>query len=315
MKTALIIGITGNFGGQMARTLSKNGWQIRALMRDPSKAPDWLSKSQINIGSARDENAVAKAAQGAALIVYAANPAYHRWHKEAMQMLEPTARVAENLELRILFPGNVYGYSPGPKAKTESDAMEPPTDKGEIRNRMEARLKQASQNGATVTIVRAGDFLGPNMHLGWLDYMLKEKKGYYSFAIPHNEQHVHYWTYLPDLCVNTVTLIESPESEFDIWHDPGLALTKEDWSNAFANNGFILKTKSFPWWFFKVVSPFSPMLREVLKMKYLWQSNVVMNGTKLKNKLGADLQETSLTEVVAALVGNPIEADLQLQTV
>ena len=314
MKTALIIGITGNFGGQMAQSLLKSGWQIKALMRDKSKAPNWLSPFQIHVGSARDENAVTRAAQDTALIVYAANPAYHRWHQEAMQMLEPVARVAETLKLRILFPGNVYGYSPGQKAKTESDTMQPPTDKGEIRLRMEARLKQASENGATVTIVRAGDFLGPNMHLGWLDYMLKGKGGRFSFAMPHNEQHVHYWTYLPDLCANTVKLIDSPESDFDVWHDLGLALNRYDWSRAFADNGYDLKTKNFPWWFFKIASPFSPMLREVLKMKYLWQSNVVMDGIRLKKKLGVELHETSLTKIVAALVEKLDETDFQPKT-
>ena len=108
MKTALIIGITGNFGGQMAQTLLQNGWQIRSLMRDRSKAPSWLPSSQIYIGSAQDENAVLRASQGVNLVVYAANPAYHRWHEEAMLTLEPTVRVAERLKLRILFPGNVY---------------------------------------------------------------------------------------------------------------------------------------------------------------------------------------------------------------
>jgi nucleoside-diphosphate-sugar epimerase len=302
MKRALIIGITGNFGSQMAQSLSENGWQIRALMRDKSKAPSWLSSSQICVGSATDENAVTKAAQGTSLIVYAANPAYHRWHQEAMRTLEPVVRVAETLKLRILFPGNVYGYSPREKAVTESEPMHPPTEKGEIRIQMETRLRQASKKGATVTIVRAGDFLGPNMHLGWLDHMLKGKGGQYSFAMPHDEEHVHYWTYLPDLCANTVKLIESPESDFDLWHDPGLALTRADWSSAFAENGCTLKMKKFPWWFFKIVSPFNPMLREVLKMRYLWQSKVVMDGSKLKNKLGSDLHKTSLTEIIAALL-------------
>jgi nucleoside-diphosphate-sugar epimerase len=315
MKVALIIGITGNFGGQMAQTLFQNGWQIRALMRDKSKAPSWLPSSQIHVGSALDENAVLQAAQGVNLVVYAANPAYHRWHEEAMLTLEPTVHVAEKLGLRILFPGNVYGYSPESKAKTESDVMEPPTDKGEIRLRMETRLKLASQNGAMITIIRAGDFLGPNMHLGWLDYMLKEKKGCYSLAMPHNKQHVHYWTYLPDLCANTVKLIESPESDFDVWHDPGLALTKNDWNNAFADNCLTLKTKNFPWWFFKVVSPFSPMLREVLKMQYLWQSNVIMDGTKLKKKLGSNRHQTSLTKIVAALLRKQDVVELQFKAV
>lgn len=304
MKTALIIGISGNFGGQMARTLSKNGWQIKTLMRDASKAPDWLASANIFTGSAQDESAVDQAAQGAELIVYAANPPYHKWHQEAMKMLEPTIRVAEKRGLRILFPGNVYSYAPQPTAIKESVTVKAPTDKGEIRVQMEERLKQASQNGASVTIIRAGDFFGPDMHLSWLKMILKKGKKGYSYSAPHDPQHVHFWSYLPDLCANAVKLVENPESNFDIWHDKGFALTLEDWRKAFSASGIALQIKKFPWPIFRILSLFSPMLREVIKMKYLWETNVVLDGTKLKNKLGKDLNSTALNEIVPLLANN-----------
>ena len=36
-KSALIIGITGGFGGAVASALNRNGWQIRALTRNPER--------------------------------------------------------------------------------------------------------------------------------------------------------------------------------------------------------------------------------------------------------------------------------------
>ena len=34
-RTALVIGVTGSFGGHAAQALLKHGWRIRALARDP----------------------------------------------------------------------------------------------------------------------------------------------------------------------------------------------------------------------------------------------------------------------------------------
>ena len=37
-RTALILGITGGIGGEVARTLLARGWHVRALHRNPEKA-------------------------------------------------------------------------------------------------------------------------------------------------------------------------------------------------------------------------------------------------------------------------------------
>lgn len=301
MKTALIIGVTGNFGNEMALALKAQNWNVKALMRDVSKAPEWMEPKNAIQGSARDDVAVKRACEGVDLIVYAANPQYHRWHEEALQMLEPVARIAEINKLSLLFPGNVYNFAPEAGRIKEVSSMAPPTDKGEVRVAMEQRLKEASKLGAKVTIVRAGDFLGPRTHMSWVDFIAKQKNGQMTFSMPHTAEHTHYWTFLPDLCANAALLVEQERSDFEVFHDPGLALQTSDWQQAFKDNAQILKVKGFPWWFFKVVSPFNPMLREVLKMQYLWRDNVVLDGTKMKEVLGSRLEQTSLAEVVEQL--------------
>ncbi len=302
MKTALVIGVTGNFGREMAIALAASGWAVKALMRYPSNRPSGIPLVEVVKGSASVKVDVEQAVQDCELIVYAANPKYHRWPQEAMAMLEPVAQVAEQRKLRLLFPGNVYNFNPQEQPVTEATAMQPPSAKGAIRVQMETRLKQASENGAQVTIMRAGDFLGGGMHMSWLDFMLKGKHGHYSLAMPHDTKHVHFWTYLPDLCANAATLLNEPVTDFDVWHDPGFALTTADWQQAFAQLKVEATIKRFPWWAFMFIAPFNPMIKEVQKMRYLWQQPVVLDGTKMRAALGERRQETGLNVILAAMI-------------
>lgn len=307
MKTALIIGVSGNFGQEMGLALKTAGWQVKALMRDAAKAPQWLDKTDIVEGNAREMQSVSDASRDVDLLVYAANPQYHRWHEDAMAMLEPTVKVAEQRKLRLVFPGNVYNFAPQTSGIQEKTSMNPPTDKGVIRQQMEARLERASRQGARVLIVRAGDFIGPSMQMSWLDQLISVGKGGASMKIPHDEQHRHFWTYLPDLCANTVRLIDRTDGPFDVFHDPGLALSQSDWQQAFRDVGVDLKLKSFPWWLFKVIGLFSPIIREILKMRYLWETQVVLDGSKMQAVLKDEFQATSLSEIIETVVLMPAE--------
>jgi len=308
MKTALIIGIGGNFGSEMARALKQQGWAIKALVRNASKAPSGLSAEQIVVGDAANLVDVRQAAQGVELLVYAANAPYHRWQQDALPMLEPSLQVAQEQGLRLLFPGNVYNYSPSDQAIDERVEQQPVTDKGRIRLKMEQRLLAASQQGARITLVRAGDFLGLAMQQSWLKMMLKPKGAGWHMAMPHDSEHVHFWSYLPDLCANAALLLhqqeqqEQPGGSLECWHDPGLALATDAWRQAFAVNGAEVKFGRFPWWLLRLIAPFHKLLNEVVKMRYLWQKPVLLDGTKMAQQLGADLQKTPLAEILAAVM-------------
>jgi nucleoside-diphosphate-sugar epimerase len=302
MKTALIIGATGNFGFQMALTLLNRGWQLKILIRDKDKCPGALAAADIIEGSANDSEAVLNAAHGCALIVYAANPKYHRWQQEALAMLEPTIAAAKVSGARILLPGNVYNYSPQPQWVNELTQQLPYSKKGEIRVEMEQRLKQASQHGVKTTIIRAGDFIGPNTHFTWLNMALRTKGKQSKLSMPHDQTHKHFWSYLPDLCINAAQLVESSEATFEVWHDVGLQLTTQEWVTALQQNGQIVKQSKFPWLSLTFASLFSPMLKEVIKMRYLWQKPIILDGEKMKEKLGSKREETQLADVVKAIL-------------
>ena len=298
MKTALILGITGNFGSHMAKALVDEGWNIHTVVRDETKAPTWLSMDNIWVGNIRDKVLIEKAALGADLIVYAINPAYHRWESEAMGLMEPTVKVAEKLGSRILFPGNVYNFTPTTSLISEESPMEAVSAKGDIRIRMERRLYQASQQGAKVSIVRAGDFIGPDTDFTWLDMLLKQTRNHAKMKFPHDERHVHFWSFLPDLCANTALLMSERQSSYEVWHDEGLKLSVNDWKTAFLENGTDLKVAKFPWWVYKFISPLVPLVREVIKMQYLWQQPVLLDGNKMKQALQSQYRVTSLANIL-----------------
>ncbi|WP_428775688.1 NAD(P)H-binding protein [Vibrio sp.] len=300
MKTALVLGITGNFGSEMAKALASQDWQIKTIVRNRQK----LNESQLGFdileGDFQDAATLQAATEGVELIVYAVNPPYPQWHSQALAMLEPVAQLAQQKRLQILFPGNVYNFSLSDTPIAESAPAQPVAAKGKIRAAMETRLQQASQSGAKVTIIRAGDFLG--QHGQWLNMMLKKKPNHYLMRFPHGAEHQHFWSYLPDLCANAAKLIERQTELFEIWHDPGLVLTQEDWRQAFEQNGYALKITRFPWWQFSLLSYFVPLIREVLEMKYLWDKTLILDGSKLKTELGEQCQQTKLDSIVKQLM-------------
>jgi len=298
MKKALIIGLSGNFGLQMAKSLKHRGWAVTALMRNPEKAPKWINTKEIILGDAANKDDVLKASQGCDVIIFAATPAYHRWHQDLMGLLEPAVQAAEQLGLRLLIPGNVYNYHPSREMIDEHTEQLPITDKGELRVTVEQRLKSATEKGAKITIIRCGDFLGENTHFSWLSNILKQKGTSYRLSLPHNKQHVHQWAYLPDVCDNATLLLEQAQDDFETWHDPGLKLQSLDWQDAFSANKLSMHIARFPWWLYKILALFNPTVKEVVKMSYLWRDEVLLNGDAMQNKLGDKMVITPFSTVI-----------------
>ena len=305
-KTALIIGMTGGFGGSVATVLQENGWALRALHRNADQARadfpglkdiDWISGDAL---SAQD---VARAAEGAAVIVHGANPpGYKNWRGLAIPMLENTIRAASQNGSRIVFPGNVYNFGPETFPKiSETAPQRPQTVKGNIRVEMEALLRKASEDkgsrpgrGARVLIVRAGDFFGPLAPSSWFQtVMVKPGRAIQKVTYPGNPRIGHAWAYLPDLARTVGELVAREESlaDFEVFHFRGHYL--ED-NRAFANTiaritgKAKIPLKPFVWLPVFLLSPFVELFRELLEMKYLWKVPVELDNGKLVAFLGKE---------------------------
>lgn len=307
-KIALVLGVTGGFGQHMALALLAKGWSVVAVMRNSNKLPEifdpFLKNSELSIvvADAMDSKAITTAAEKCSVIIYGLNIPYAQWEKKAEALLEVSIQAAEQLKLTFLFPGNVYNFDPSVNTVIdEQSSMVARTPKGKIRINMEQRLKRASENGAKVVILRAGDFIGLNAPSTWISFLLKKSStGYKLASASENFDLIHSWCYLPDLAKAGVDLIEqqSTEDVYRVFHFAGHQFSFNQLAKEIEEtSGLPVKLSRMPWWFYRLLSPFTVFIREILEMQYLWETELNLDGSKLAAAL-PDLNPSSLSEVL-----------------
>lgn len=309
-KTALVLGATGGSGGEIARALIARGWRVRALNRDPDKAAkpgdglDWARGDALNAGE------VTAAAQGASVIVHAVNPpGYRNWKGLALPMLESTIAAAQASGALIVFPGTVYNFGPETFPLAAEDAPQRPrTRKGGIRVAMERRLLEASQAGARVLILRAGDYFGPSTANSWFGAaMVKPGRRLKAVVYPGRRDVGHAWAYLPDFAETTMRLIERRGElpAFAVFHFGGHWFERgvEMAEAVRTASGKPVPIRSFPWLLVGLLSPFVETFREMLEMTYLWRSPLRLDNRKLVALLGEEPHTPTVEAVRASLRG------------
>jgi nucleoside-diphosphate-sugar epimerase len=294
--TALILGATGGIGGELAAALSRHGWQVNALHRNPVQARGRHAPSGISL---------IKAARGASLIVHAVNPpGYRNWGQWVLPMLENSVSAAYASGARILLPGTIYNYGPDAFPILHEDSPQNPlTRKGKIRAEMERRLRVAAASGVRSLIVRAGDFFGPCAGNNWFSQgLIKPGKPVTSISYPGRPGLGHAWAYLPDLAETMTQLVEreSTLATFETfhfaghWDADGTQMTQAI-RRAAANPN--IAVHSFPWPLVTLMSPFVTLFREMREMHYLWRQPLRLSNERLLGVL-TNVPQTPLQEAV-----------------
>jgi nucleoside-diphosphate-sugar epimerase len=306
-RTALVLGATGGIGGEVARQLIAGGWSVGAMQRDPDKLSASAKVSGLvwHRGDAMSATDVATAARGAAVIVHAVNPpGYRNWGELVLPMLDNTIAAARTNGARIVLPGTVYNFGQDAFPDLhETSPQNPVTVKGRIRVEMEKRLLVAAAGGASVLVVRAGDFFGPKAANNWFSQgLVKPGKTVRVITYPGRRGIGHQWAYLPDVAQTMVQLLEKTEAleKFAVFHMEGhwdadgtqmIAAIRRVAGNP------KIKVRPMPWWLVRLLSPVVPLFRELSEMRYLWDVPLRMDNNRLKAMLGSE-PHTPLDEAV-----------------
>src|SRR6516225_4454052 len=297
-QIALILGATGGVGGEVARLLVAQGWNVRALHRDPDKLSAFHKASGLSWhrGDGMSASDVASAATGIGVVVHAVNPpGYRNWGKLVLPMVDNTIAAAITNAARIVLPGTVYNFGPDAFPDLhETSPQNPVTVKGRIRVEMENRLRAASLKGASTLIVRAGDFFGPRAGNNWFSQgLVKPGKPVTAITYPGRNGDGHQWAYLPDVAETMALLLETSRMLDDFavfqmeghWDDDGTRMI-EAIRRAAGNPN--IKVRKTPWKMMQVLMPFVPLFRELVEMRYLWNVPIRMDNKRLKAVLGAE---------------------------
>jgi nucleoside-diphosphate-sugar epimerase len=311
-KLALVVGATGGVGGAVAKRLLAGGWRVRAVNRDPQTAQRTSGRPGLEWvkGDAMIEADVVAAAEGASLVVHGANPpGYKNWAGLQLPMLNASIAAARAAGARLVFPGTVYNYGPDAfPGLTETSPQHPRSRKGAIRVRMEEALARASrEDGLRVLIVRAGDFFGPRPGNNWLSQgLVKPGKPIAAVTYPGPLSVPHCWAYLPDVAETMVRLAEDEANlaNFEVFHMCGQTLTGDELVAALqAVAGRKLPVSRLPWLAVHAMAPFNETMREMLEMRYLWETPVLLDNSHLVARLGAEPHTPIVDALRRALEG------------
>lgn len=305
MKIA-VLGANGRLAHAVAVAFLAHGHEVVAVTR--SGRCDGLSgRIEYRAADAMDRAQVIAATMGVDMIFNGLNPPYDKWEGTVLAMARNVMAAAKENRAVHLFIGNVYNYGKEIGLEMTDDApFSPTTEKARIRIEMEALFKDATSEGVKTVILRAGDFYGTDKAGTWLDQMIATKieKGSFSWPGPYDLPHA--FAYLPDLADAFVRLAERAGElpMFSQFNFEGHTLTGEDFARAAElAAGRKLARKKVSWALLNVVGVFSPIVRELVKMNYLWFTPHSLSGRKLEAFLGT-VATTPADEAIAAALAD-----------
>lgn len=298
-KTVLVLGANGRFGRAATQAFLIEGWRVRTATRSGAQAIEGGATAvKCDV---MDRAAVVAAAQGADVIVHAVNPAYHHWAKMLPVLTGNIISAGLSSGATVMIPGNVYPFGAHAREMlTEQTPFAPTSRKGVLRVQMEGAFAQASRQGLRTVILRGGDFIERRQTGNWFDSHITNKVGKGRFTYPGRMDAVHAWAYLPDMARAMALLAARRHgfAPFATFGFEGYSLTGSQLCKAVERAvGRSLRPATMPWGAMRMMGVFSPLMREVLEMRYLWDTPHRIDGAPLQ----AILPEFQVTPVADAL--------------
>lgn len=309
MKKALVLGVTGNFGGAHAQALLDDGWHVNLLLRSPDKfkRADMINHANVSIfkGDAMNMADLLRAGSACNAIVHGINMPYDKWIELMPKITDNVLSAAHKLNATILFAGNIYNFSTedGP-IYDEQAPQNPITKKGAFRKRLEQDMADfARANGVQTIVLRAGDYWGPDSSdSSMFKYLVLDNVAKGKISLSGDADKKHAWAYLPDVGRIGVALLNrrAELGLFEIFHSEGHTLTGQEMVDAVREIWpKPLKIGKFPWGLIRVLGIFNKTMHEMLEMRFMANVHQSLNQDKLVKLLG-DVPHTPLPEALKA---------------
>ena len=280
IQTVLILGASGKIGTNAARAFARKGWEVRRFNRETDD--------------------MTEAARGCDVIVNGLNPPnYHDWARLIPEITRQVISAARASGATVILPGNVYIYGDTPGEWSECTEPNPCSRKGRIRLDME---RAYAGSGVQTINLRAGNLVDPDHNGDILSLMLLTRIRRGRVVSPGDADAIQPWGYMPDWARAAVELAEK-RAELSSYEDipfPGHTFTVNDLRRGLeVELGRELRLASFPWWLIRLAAPVWELARELLEMRYLWNTPHTLSPRRF-NALLPDFEPTPLREVFRA---------------
>jgi nucleoside-diphosphate-sugar epimerase len=213
---------SGPVGSWIARTLVREGKDVRVVNRSGARGEFVPGDVEVRAADASNVAAATKAAEGAAVVYQALNPAYHLWHELFPALQAGALAAAKATGARYVSIENLYLYDSSAGPITEKTRIAPVSRKGALRARMAEEVIAAHKRGdVEAAILRSSDYYGPGVTASSLGDrvfppILAGKKGeaLAGLDIPHS------YAYIEDVARAAVVLGARDEALGRAWIAP-----------------------------------------------------------------------------------------------
>jgi len=312
-RPILTLGATGSFGAGVAQELLRRDRPVRCLIRNPGKARSLLGENpalELTVGDVQDPASLERAAKGCEAIVHAINYPYPQWIPFMERATVNVIDAARREGAPILFPGNVYNLGPqSDRPLTEDAANQPNTKKGTLRAELEEMLRRAAEDGSLrVIILRAGDYFGPTVRNGLVDPIFGNAAHARTLRPIGKMDIPHQWAFVPDLGKAAIDLLALGDQlrPFEVVNFAGYVVPRQDEffrMVARAAGHPDLAVRPVPWWILRLVGLFDGVVRELMELRYLFDTGVILDGSKLRHLLPQSA-DTPIEEAVRLTVAS-----------
>jgi nucleoside-diphosphate-sugar epimerase len=304
-ESVLVIG-AGVIGSRVAGMLAERGDRVSVVSRRGS-GPAGVA------ADAADAGAMARLAEGAAVIYNCVNPPYHRWPADWPPIAASVLAAAERGGAVLVTLSNLYGY--GPRVPGGYDAAHPITEatplaatgrKGRVRARVWQDALAAHQAGRVrVSEVRAADFIGPGAQSAMGERIVRPVRQEKNVSVLGRADRPHTWTFTDDVARMLITAGTDPRAWGRAWHVPSNEpLSQRQVIDDFARAAGVgqVRIGTIPSVVLRGMGLVWPLMRELRETEYQFRDDFVMDSSAAQATFG--LKPAPWEEIVAVTV-NP----------
>ena len=305
MALHVIVG-KGPVGTTTADLLTARGHRVRVLSRSGGTSTDAVEHRRVD---ATDADALAAAADGAAALYNAVNPAYHRWATDWPPVATALLTAAERTGAVLVTMSNLYVYGAPTGPMSPGSPLAATDRKGRVRSAMWREALAAHEAGRVrMTEARAADFVGPQVpaeHSHLVRQLPALRRGRRAWVVGDPDV-LRSWAYLPDVAATLATLGTDERALGRAWHVPSAPPRSQrqalaDLAAALSSPAHPappVRVSRIPWSVLRGIGLVSPVMREIVDVRHQFDREYVIDASATTATFG--LAPTPWDEVVAA---------------
>ena len=285
----VIVG-AGPVGTELATLLANFGKQVTVVTRSGGG----IEHSAVTrvAADASDPDALSVAADGAAALYNCANPGdYTAWQRVWPPLSASILGAARSTGAVLVTAASLYPYGPVSVPMVEGMPDLATDQKGRLRARMWADALAAHRAGEIRAVeVRGSDYMGVGIG----------KNGHVSRNVPRalagkgvrvigDPDAAHAWTDVLDMARTLAAVAGEPDAWGKVWHAPTNAprSQREAITDVLASVGKpAVSVKALPMPAMRLAARFSPMVRELMEMSYMFTRTYELDSSAAQTAFG-----------------------------